>query len=536
MRPTTLFFITIIAILLGGCASTQTPATPTELPIAQTPTEELPTETPLPSATPVPTATPTQMPSAEPTEEVLGLPAFEPVTCRFRDAYQYDMECGNLIVPEDRANPQGPTVKMHVAIIKSSSSNPKPDPVIYISGGGGANHLDGYVRYMRGGGTEIIRERDYIMYNQRGAKYASPYLFCPGFTELNWDFAGKEISAGDLKSQVVDFFLDCQDDLLAEGNNLEAYSTATNAADLNDLRIALGYEQVNLYGTSYGTRLILYTLRYFPEGVRSAIIDSVYPPQINYMGQFAANAVRAFEAIFEDCAADPQCNDRYPNLEAVFYQTVDALNADPVQVHFDSHDDSMLITGNVLMDTIYTLFYIVDEIANIPRYIYEASQGDVSRMEWLYPYLPNYDNIAYGVFHSFQCREQIAFEDENESLALREGVPQQILDWFSWPPYEVTLCKSWQSGRADPIDHTPVVSDVPTLVFAGRYDPITPPSWSQLAAQTLSNSFFYEFPGNGHGVMRDNSCGLEIGLQFINDPTGEPDASCLDEETPVDFK
>jgi len=145
-----------------------------------------------------------------------------------------------------------------VAIIKSTRPNPKPDPVIYVAGGGGHNVLDSYLRYMRGGGEQIIRERDYIFYNQRGAQYGTPYLACPRLANLSWDLAGKPISDEDRRQALVNFFLDCHEDLLAEGQQISAYSTYKNAADLNDLRMALGYEKVNLYGMSYGIHLIFY--------------------------------------------------------------------------------------------------------------------------------------------------------------------------------------------------------------------------------------------------------------------------------------
>jgi pimeloyl-ACP methyl ester carboxylesterase len=79
-------------------------------------------------------------------------------------------------------------------------------------------------------------------------------------------------------------------------------------------------------------------------------------------------------------------------------------------------------------------------------------------------------------------------------------------------------------------------SDVPALIFAGHFDPITPPEWGQLAARTLSRSFFYEFPNLGHGVMDSNRCALEIGLQFLDDPTTEPDTSCMDDLSGPDFR
>jgi pimeloyl-ACP methyl ester carboxylesterase len=87
----------------------------------------------------------------------------------------------------------------------------------------------------------------------------------------------------------------------------------------------------------------------------------------------------------------------------------------------------------------------------------------------------------------------------------------------------------WAVEQADPVVNEPVSSDVPALIFAGQFDPITPPEWGQLAAETLSNSFFYEFPGLGHGIMDSDRCALGIGLQFLDEPTTEPDLSCLDD-------
>ena len=127
------------------------------------------------------------------------------------------------------------------------------------------------------------------------------------------------------------------------------------------------------------------------------------------------------------------------------------------------------------------------------------------------------------------------FGSLEKALALADELPSQIVDAFT-TSLQFTVCESWQSGVADLIEHEAVYSDVPTLVLAGRYDPSTPPPYARLAAETLSNSFYYEFPNLGHGVMRSGGCGTEIGLQFIDDPTTEPDASCIDEIAGLDFK
>src|SRR5204862_6234492 len=63
------------------------------------------------------------------------------------------------------------------------------------------------------------------------------------------------------------------------------------------------------------------------------------------------------------------------------------------------------------------------------------------------------------------------------------------------------LCELWGAGLGDAVENQPVTSSVPTLIYAGRFDPITPPAWSQIAGQTLDHSYYYEFT-EGHWAMR----------------------------------
>ena len=143
--------------------------------------------------------------------------------------------------------------------------------------------------------------------------------------------------------------------------------------------------------------------------------------------------------------------------------------------------------------------------------------------------------MAMGFEWSMQCNEEIAFESYEDGREQSVGLPYQINEYFD-SYYEFKLCESWQSGQADPVENMAVISDIQALIFAGQFDPITPPDWGRLAAETLSNHYFYEFPGLGHGIMRSNECGLEIGLQFIDSPTSEPDSTCMNEIQGIAFK
>jgi pimeloyl-ACP methyl ester carboxylesterase len=142
--------------------------------------------------------------------------------------------------------------------------------------------------------------------------------------------------------------------------------------------------------------------------------------------------------------------------------------------------------------------------------------------------------MAMGFEWSMMCNEEVPFESYELGRELAAGLPAQIAAYFD-SYYEFKLCESWQAGQADPVENTPVSSDIPALIMAGSWDPVTPPEWGRMAAETLSNHFFYEFSGLSHGILRSNACGLEIGIQFLNDPDSEPDSACMGDVPDLEF-
>jgi metal-dependent hydrolase (beta-lactamase superfamily II)/pimeloyl-ACP methyl ester carboxylesterase len=454
-----------------------------------------------------------------------SLPTFEPSGCQFQHDTSHRVECGYLVVPEKHSQPDnGRTVRLHVAIFKSTSPNPKPDPVIYLSGAG--NQLDDHDRYLYAGGDDILKDRDYIMYNQRGAKYNEPPVDCRDLTGLAWGLAGTDLISRESDDKFVERLQDCHDDLLARGIDLTAYNTVENAADVNDLRAALGYEQVNLYGTSYGSRLALTVMRYYPGTVRSAILDSVFPPDVNLFSDDATNIHRAFQQVLETCAADAICSEAYPGLESTFYQVIDDLNANPVPLPLDR--GTVLVDGDLFVTALYLRLFSAGSVPRIPKWIERASQRRFDdQITRTFDSVMDWGGSGLGTFWSVHCNEEISFDSYENSRALATSLPPQIGDIFD-RYLDFAVCEFWQSGQAGPVENTPVASDIPSLILAGQFDPVTPPAWGRRAAETLSNSFFYKFPGLSHGIMRSDDCGLSIGLQFLADPAARPDASCID--------
>jgi pimeloyl-ACP methyl ester carboxylesterase len=291
---------TAIGSLQSSVPPTPTPAPPTntETPVPSATATEPPTDTPQASSTLTPTVvTPTETPRSSSIPQPGYVPLFEPADCQFPGPFAYEVECGYLTVPEDRSQPRSPKIRLHVAIFKSRSANPEPDPVVHLVGGPGGSLLDTAREYINRGGHEILKVRDYVMFNQRGTHYAEPFLSCPGRTELQREWAEQGLTLEEQNKLETAFLLECHEDLLDQGIDLAAYNSAENAADVEDLRVALDYGQINLYGISYASRLALTVMRDHPESVYSAVIDAVLPPQAGFHSKRATSADNAFKGV-----------------------------------------------------------------------------------------------------------------------------------------------------------------------------------------------------------------------------------------------
>lgn len=511
----------------GRAAFTETAQVPTEGAVTAAP-ETANAETtspPQPSAT-LPVATSTSIPSISYT------PTFEASTCRFFPPQGFAPECGYLTVPENRTNPGTRMIRLHVAIFRARGPNPAPDPVIHVSGGPGSASTDIIWYHFQQGEGRILERRDYIFFDQRGTGHSEPSLACPEADDAAARILTQAISIEEGNQIGIEAMAQCRARLAAEGIDLAAYHSAATAADINDLRTVLGYDQINLYGVSYGTRVALTAMRETPEHLRSVILDSVYPPQEDLYLSWARNAQRGFNAFFEACALDAECGAAYPDLEATFYQLVDDLNATPVTVPVTNpatgREIEVVLNGERLISVAFSALYRPDVYVRLPRLITDVRRGYYS--EFLEERLARmFDRTTSRGFQaSVQCYEEIPFSSEAALLEAGEGVVPQIaypftvgLAWF-YP-----VCETWGVNPPDARENEAVTSTIPTLILAGHLDPITPPEWGQRTAEGISPSYFYELPNAGHWVMRADPCAVTIMLDFLDDPSSAPDASCL---------
>jgi pimeloyl-ACP methyl ester carboxylesterase len=482
--------------------------------------------------------------------ELAYTPIFEETPCPFTlppgQVEGQTVECGYLLVPEDRADLQSRTIRLAVAIFHPENEVTEPDPIIYLVGGPGASALEMInLTFEQVYAPILATNRDLIIFDQRGVGFSEPALDCidiqaMGLELLDNEMDGRLLDDDEIKMLFDEAYQACAQ-ALAELTDLSDYNTVASAADVNDLRIALGDEQVNLWGTSYGTRLALGIMRDHPEGIRSVVLDSVYPPDMDLYLETPANLDRSLALLFDSCAADPACNTAYLNLRRVFFDTLAALNKNPVSLvvtnPLDGKNYNMLFSGDAFFGLIFQLLYQTEALPLIPKLIYDASLGELELAGRIYgAFLQLGPLSSRGMMFSVQCNEELYFSTleqyENSLLGYPDLAPylqDSIVGNFSY-----RVCTFWDSGHADAQENEPVTSDIPTLILQGEFDPITPPAWGQHAAETLSNSYYYLYPGVGHGAST-TGCAREMMIGFIQDPHQDPDGSCIEDMNGIYF-
>jgi pimeloyl-ACP methyl ester carboxylesterase len=487
------------------------------------------------------TASPTTLPpSLTPVPTIPYTPTFETASCKFAPPSGYLLECGYLNVPENRTNSNTQMIRLHVAIFRTRSPNPAPDPVIHLSGGPGSHGSSIIAYHFQQGEGRFLEDRDYIFFDQRGTGNSEPSLACPEREDISARLLSEDLTIEQQNQLEIDAYMACRDRLIGQGIDLTAYNSAASAADVNDLRIALGYEQINLYGVSYGTRLALTVMRDYPAIVRSAILDSTYPPEQDLYIDWSPNAQRAYDALFAACAGDPECNAEFPDLETTFYEVVDALNASPARVLVvdpsTGREVNVLLTGDLLIDVVFGALYRPDVMVRLPRMIFDVRRGYYN--PFLQGRLTRYFDrtTSRGMQLSVQCSEEIPFSTNQELSDAAAGVRPEIThNYQNELGMLYDLCPLWVSVAANPIEKQPVHSSIPTLIYGGHFDPITPPEWGQITSQNLTQAYYLEFAAAGHWAMRVDRCPIEIAAAFLNNPTTVPDTSCIAAIPLLDF-
>jgi pimeloyl-ACP methyl ester carboxylesterase len=464
-----------------------------------------------------------------------GTRLFEPSPCPAGIPSGIHLDCGFLVVPESRRdNGEGPvsssskTIRVAVAIARASSGVARPDPIVFVQGGPSAAAIDPGIIFVLTG--LFGADRDMIFVDARGTGRSQPRLACPEFDGLAAaafpNAAPREVYLASVRH--------CRDRLRADGVDLDAYDSVAHAEDLDELRIALGYDRWNVLGVSNGGLATLTLMRLHPEGIRSVVLDSPNSNDTLPIVDRWRTANRLLEKVFADCAADAACDGQFPGLRSVFYGLVDALRQNPVDVPVANPaggpDLTMHVTGDVFLAETARLIRNPAVLPAFPATIFFAAHGGlvpVVRAAAGAP-APLSDAFAFGKTLSTLCRDVIPFETARDRADAARALPEfsgLILDPDALAPFNRPACAEWGVRRAPAVQHQAVRRRIPTLILAGEYDGVVSPEEGERIAAALQRATFHQVPGIGHVVITV-PCASGIASRFLDDPESAPITSC----------
>jgi pimeloyl-ACP methyl ester carboxylesterase len=470
-------------------------------------------------------ATPPRLPRSQ---------AFEPAKCMFEmplfsfmSPESFGFECGYVTVPEQHAKPDGPQLRLAVAILAAESANFEAAPVFIAQGGPGGSSLEIFPLLMVN--NPIRADHDIVIFDQRGTLYSEPNLICKELTQLTEETIEQNLSQEESDQRAMAAYQACWERLVGEGVNLNAFNSLENAADIEAIRQALGYEQINFYGVSYGTLLGLHYMREYPASLRAVVLDAVVPAQVSFLEQTAVSADRAFREVVQLCAADAACNAAYPNLEDAIYEVEAALNDRPAVIPVTDlkrgQSYQAVVNGSLFMSALFTAVYEPSLIPTLPALIYNTRAGNYGQLATLLPLILFQPTFSTGMYQTVICAEEVNFKPEQMPVS---GVRPELAELMREQNETlVEACDLWQIPKLGPEANAPVISNVPTLLLSGRFDPITPPAFAELAAKNLAQGYNFTFPNTSHGAFIGNACAITMVREFLAEPAQAPNGSCI---------
>lgn len=456
--------------------------------------------------------------------------SFEAGDCDFVEelSVSVDPECGWLIRPLHGSTNKD--IELPVMVFRATGPDPAPDPLIYLHGGptGGILEFFAYPELYADIVEPFVADRDVIVFDQRGTGLAEPDLKCD--SPAIWYNARDE----NPETFVPRTANTCATSLRVNGIRLDQFSRQSSADDVMVLARELGYESFNLHGSSWGGILAYTVMQLHPEWVRSSILDSPLSVDTDLTGSMPGSFQEAMSGMQANCDLDPSCSARHGDVVARYVRVFEALEERPVFVPFLDYDP-LEVTADELSYLLFAIFYSPEHIAQVPDLLLDLENGDTELLtDMIFEF-----GWGWGfdfAFLTYMCTDIVPASSQAQVEAQQIGI--EAFDRVDDAPdgrghTAASMCERMQVRRPAAPAVRETVPTTPTIVLAGRMDPITPYSSGQSIVEALPNGYFVGFDDRSHGVTND-PCGIDIAQQFIGDPSTAPDLSCsLPENRPL---
>ncbi|HEX5208945.1 MAG TPA: alpha/beta fold hydrolase [Steroidobacteraceae bacterium] len=417
--------------------------------------------------------------------------------------------CGTFFVPEDRSHPERRMIGLRIFEVPATAAKKPADPLFLIEGGPGISTVEHLSNAeLLGIYRQIARNRDIVAIEERGVGQSNG-LTCP------------EPARRTLKDDFVDLVESAHSCLPTVQAHAapDQYHSLNAIADLDAVRAALGYDKIDLWGLSHGTReALLYAERY-PQHARAVVLEAPFGPDEHMPAGLAEREDEVLRGTFADCAADHDCAAQYPNLQQDYQQALAAFAHGPVQVKltdpYTKRETTIALSKGRFAETIRDLLYAIPLANQVPALLHSAAGGDWKPLVLFSAKSRIADaGFPFGMWLSYVCAEDLPYIDagrerlrSNNTLLGNYRVEQQEAACGIWPAAHLPKGWDWPTG-----------SKVPILFMVGALDVITSPALARRIAAPFPNAKVVEVAHGTHllvGQPGEDDCVLRIERDFI---------------------
>lgn len=457
------------------------------------------------------------------TTYVFGQAKYEQATTFYpenKNINEHDIEWGQFTVPENWNNPSK-KIKLAVAILKNTTKNENADALVMIEGGPGASAVEGIWWWLN---HPLRKTHDIVLMDARGTGFSEPRL-CPELGKTFLNILAKNQSSNKDEQEKAEAALKCKQSLIAKNIDINSYHSKSIAQDIHALKQYLKYPKWNVYGVSYGTHIAQVYSETFPSDIKALILDSPISDISEYYTLNTSNYITSVEKVFKACKNNPKCNSEYPDLEAIYYKTIDDLKENPITVKVGKEiipSGEFTYNSEDFKIAIHQALYQKKLVEVLPLLINQFYKKDKATLSALVAAFSGALSLDYGAYYCVTCNEAIpknSIEDYNNDVKSQKSLSEGLSFYNS----DFEVCKKWGMNndsiiKLDTIDSQ--ANNIPTLIFTGEFDPVTPSKNGKMLADKIEGAYLVEAPSFGHASSFSKK-GFKIVESFINDPTNK---------------
>lgn len=450
---------------------------------------------------------------------------------------QESLVCGDLYVPENWENEDTTRIRVAVTVLKNTSGIKNPEAMVYVEGGPGGAGIQTIWTWVN---HPLRKNVDIVLFDFRGTGLSIPRL-CPNLGKEFLEILAKNQSEEDDVIQKTAAAMSCKQDMMNKNIDISAYNSLSVAKDLNALKTMLGYDKWHVYSVSYGTYISQVYANTFPDDVQTLILDSSISDISSFYTNNTSGFMTGLSKVFDACKNDPDCNTQYPELEQVFYEVIEDLEKNPITVPVSkSIIESKQFTFNVedFKVALQQALYHKKLIEVMPLLIYQFHDKNEEALGNLVAAFSALLSMDYGVYYCVSCNEVLP-NNKNVDYEKNANQFEGLSGGISFYKSDFDICEKWNQYLEDSTLLHHDLSDlmeleVPVLVFAGEFDPITPQSNGKAIVEKVKNGNLVKAKTYGH-VPGFSPTGYEVATAFITSPSQKPLVDAFEKESNLQF-